>query len=692
VSPRRSRHRSVATTRPVPAGAEGPREQPTGTFDPVLSELLDLDGAVAAGRLYPRLQELRIAFAGIDDPIQHALVRNELVKKLTALGIGSPTSLADAVLDHNELPGSDTALPSPEASMPGPSIDAGDLDLPRATERAWKALEEANEPPFLFRRGGGTPSRLEGGSDQAPPTLEPLNQDRLRFHLARAAKWTVRTKRGTRPALPPLHVVRDMLARPDPPLPPLIRIVSAPVFATDGRLLDAPGYDRGAAIYYAPVRGRTVPVVEPTPGGDDVKRARTLLLEELLGDFPFSGEAEQAHALALLLLPFVRDLIDGLTPLHLLEKPAPGTGAGLLVQALLYPALGQPPAVMTAGRDDEEWRKRITAKLVSGSAVVWIDNIRGRLESASLAAALTASIWEDRVLGQTITARIPVRCVWTATANNAALSMDLARRTLRIRLDAKMDRPWERRPEQFRHPDLLGWAAEHRGELVWAALTLGRAWLCSGRPSGAPTLGGFEPWSHVMGGILEVAEVPGFLSNTQDFYEASDAEGAETRRLVAAWWAKFQDAEVGVKGLFDLAVSDQVAMTLSGKTDQAQRVQLGQRLAGLRDRRYTLTTGAGEVTVQVLRGGEAQRALLWRLCVIKDRVPGSVKTHPPSPDSSSTRQPGGQSGPAGSESVSIGEAFPGLAAASGGEALRVSPATPFTDAPGSDDGLEEVPL
>ncbi len=37
-------------------------------------------------------------------------------------------------------------------------------------------------------------------------------------------------------------------------------------------------------------------------------------------------EADRAHALALLLLPYARDLIDGPTPNHLAESPEPGSG------------------------------------------------------------------------------------------------------------------------------------------------------------------------------------------------------------------------------------------------------------------------------------------------------------------------------------------------------------------------------
>src|SRR5262249_51125008 len=130
-------------------------------------------------------------------------------------------------------------------------------------------------------------------------------------------------------AYPPVAVVRDMLARPDPPVPRLVRIVEVPILTRHGDILDRPGYDRESGILFAPPAGFVVPSVPVHASTRDVVRARELLLE-LVEDFPFTGEAERAHAVAMLLEGFVRELIDGPTPLYVIEKPAPGTGASLL--------------------------------------------------------------------------------------------------------------------------------------------------------------------------------------------------------------------------------------------------------------------------------------------------------------------------------------------------------------------------
>lgn len=498
-----------------------------------------------------------------------------------------------------------------EAAAEMPTIDAGDLDLARVTTLVWDALLAANSPPSLFRYGGLL-ARIETGDDGSP-MVRPLTLDRLRYTLARVAAWETRRKhRGkllVKPAMPPIPVVRDLLARPDAPLPVLTRLVEAPIFAADGSLHATPGYHVASRTLYVPAPGFTVPPVPTIPTPRDIMQARDLLIGDLLGDFPFVSDSERCHAVALLLAPFLREMIEGPTPFHLIEKPSPGTGATLLADVVMLPATGRPLASMTEGRDEDEWRKRITAKLMTGPVAVLIDNLRRRLDSPALSSVLTATVWEDRFLGKTETLRLPNRSAWLGTGNNPALSSEIARRTIRIRLDARTDRPWLR--EGFRHPDLRGWALTHRGELVWAALTIGRAWLAAGRPAGAVGFGMFEEWSRMMGGILAVAGLPGFLGNLEAFYQASDVEGAAWRAFVAAWWDRHGETAVGVRDLWAVVApsdGDPIDLGLGDGNERSQKIKLGKRLAEARDRQWG--------GYRVVDGGTSHRAQGWRLAPV----------------------------------------------------------------------------
>jgi len=71
--------------------------------------------------------------------------------------------------------------------------------------------------------------------------------------------------------------------------------------------------------------------IPTSPSGADVVAARAVL-EDLYVDFPFrdtsdeTGAASRAHAFAATFHDFVRDLIDGMTPMHYFRAPGPADG------------------------------------------------------------------------------------------------------------------------------------------------------------------------------------------------------------------------------------------------------------------------------------------------------------------------------------------------------------------------------
>ena len=73
------------------------------------------------------------------------------------------------------------------------------------------------------------------------------------------------------------------------------------------------------------------------------------------------------------------------------------------------------------------------------------------------------------------------------------------------------------------------------------ALTLIQAWIAAGQPLHKTRLGSFEKWSEVMGGVLEVAGIPGFLGNLNELYEAADSDGQMWREFTGAWWEAYRE-------------------------------------------------------------------------------------------------------------------------------------------------------
>jgi hypothetical protein len=507
-----------------------------------------------------------------------------------------------------------------------PVIYASIQDLPTITAQCWEAVQQANQPPYLFRHGN-VPCRLEQ-DDRGAPMVRELNLDRARHELARVARWVSKKQIGgvsiETDAKPPLDVVKDWLATPNPRLPVLNRIVESPVFAPDGTLQTGPGYHSAARTYYVPAHGFTLPEVPSKPTPDDVAEAKALILDDLLVDFPFVVEekeyngqrltvqADRAHAVGLLLLPFVRGLIDGPTPNHLVEAPGAGTGKSLLADIVLMPSIGRNIGVVTETRDDDELRKRITAILREAHAAVLFDNVGQPLTSGTLAAALTAVSWEDRILGRNESINVPVNCVWVTTANNPTMTTEIARRSVRIRLDSLEDRPWQR--QGFKHHDLRRWVAENRAVLVWSALTLVQAWIAAGRPSPkAKPLGSYEQWTEVVGGILENAGIPDFLANLHHFYEASDVEGAAWRTFVQWWWDRCGDREVGVSELF-AAEQANGYFDLGRGGERSQRIVFGKLLGRQRGRVI------GDF--RIVEGKTEKRASQWRLLRLDSNTHG----------------------------------------------------------------------
>ena len=369
-------------------------------------------------------------------------------------------------------------------------------------------------------------------------------------------------------------------------MPELKAIVTTPIVAKDGRISVTPGYDPGTIFS----TGTTVVLVDPVPDfptKDRSERAREII-NEWLWDFPFDGQASRANAIAIPLTYIARELIDGPTPLFVVSAPMAGTGKGLLVETAGLLVEGSPPPVTTEPGNGEEWRKRVTAWLAEGRGVILIDNVKRRLDYPELAAVLTSTVWSDRMLGRTELVTVPNRSLWIATGNNIQLDVEIARRSVFIRLDAKSDQPWESR--KFRHDDLRGWVREHREALIWSLLTMVRNWIVLDRPASPARLASFESWSDTVGGILEAAGIAGFLENRQDMFTEADQESLEWIEFVEAWWTWRRDGLVKTSSLIQLVRGDghletMVASAGRDPSDHSLKVRLGKALTERRDRK-----------------------------------------------------------------------------------------------------------
>ena len=125
-----------------------------------------------------------------------------------------------------------------------------------------------------------------------------------------------------------------------------------------------------------------------------------------------------------------------------------------------------------------------------------------------------------------------------------------------IELDANMPQAWTR--TGFRH-ELPRWALENRASLIRACVILVQHWIAQGRPAGKRTLGSYEDWSRVIGGILEAAGIKGFLDNMDERAEETDREAQRWAPFVTEWWTKFGERPVTAQDLLPLALGGIIA-------------------------------------------------------------------------------------------------------------------------------------
>jgi hypothetical protein len=427
---------------------------------------------------------------------------------------------------------------------------------------------------------------------------------------------------------PPRNVVQDVMSVPHLPFPPLIGVPRTPFFRPDGAIVNECGYDAATRLYYVPAGNGFEVNIPEEPSRAELKTAVSLL-DEAIGDFPYVDTPSAANALALLLTPIMRNVIPGPVPLALIDKPTPGTGGSLLAEVVSVAATGSPAGLMSAPRDDEEVRKQITSALMRGNLVVTLDNVEGVLHAPSLSRALTSEFWEDRVLGRSEMIRVPQRATWVASGNNLQVGGDLPRRCYWIRLDARVERPWER--GGFQHPNLKTWASENRAGLVTALLTLGRAWFAEGSPASSDTqaMGGFEGWSRTIGGVLEVAGVNGFLGNLGEMYERAADGMNEWAAFLSAWRDAYGEAGLTTKQIAaDLhaeeraglraALPDEFGLIDPDRPDKGLTRRLGKAFAKREGRRH------GPEGLHLKRAGSKDNATQWAVRVAPETPPEKI--------------------------------------------------------------------
>jgi putative DNA primase/helicase len=368
-------------------------------------------------------------------------------------------------------------------------------EMPRVVDEAEAALI-VNPQWSIYQRGGliVRPIKMKLNRSVSLYQLEKMSKPRLADILEQVAqfeRYDSKAKAFVAKRCPDIVVERYLARVGSWKLPLLAGIINTPFLRADGTPYERPGYDPASALLFIP-DGQTFPAVPTNPTRDDAKKELKYINDTLFAEFPFVDKVDRAVALSGLLTTFDRRCMET-APMHAFTAPAAGTGKGLLIDIIAIVVTGQPAPVISQSKDEAELEKRLGAALIAGDQIIALDNCKHELTGSFLCMMLTQGIIAVRDLGYSRNiATAPNNASLFANGNNLVIGDDIVRRVLRCKLDAKMERPWER---SFKCNTLLETARSERGKLVCAILTVLRAWHLAQKVSKLESTGSFEQWS-----------------------------------------------------------------------------------------------------------------------------------------------------------------------------------------------------
>jgi hypothetical protein len=275
-------------------------------------------------------------------------------------------------------------------------------------------------------------------------------------------------------------------------LRPLNGVTNIPLIGPDGRVLDTPGYDRETGLFVH-FGDADFNVAGLPRSREAALTAYKWLAEVLLDGFEFATPCDETVAVSALLSLLVRRLISQ-APGYLVTAPIRSSGKTTLVQVVAEAILGETLSANTWPHNEEEFTKSMMSWLRSASSAVLLDNIRdgSKVDSPTLAEALTSSTVSGRTLGTNEIATVRSNVVWFLTGNGLTVSRDMTTRLLTCTIEPNSEMPEHR---VYTRANPISWARTARIKAVRHALTIILSYL-EAKTSGVRVSRGsrFEEW------------------------------------------------------------------------------------------------------------------------------------------------------------------------------------------------------
>jgi len=367
--------------------------------------------------------------------------------------------------------------------------------------------------------------------------FRPLNASNLSYlltkHVARYIKIKlVDNKPVPMPIQPPREVLEQLLT--------VLHgwawsnqvsgIINCPTLRSDGSILAHQGYDKATQLWGSWDDNLVLPPILET---EDAARKALKLYTDLLVGFPFVSELDKSVAIAGILTTVLRGGFD-LAPMFLVLATTAGTGKSFMVDIISNIATGRDCPVITTGKREEEFEKRLGALLLEGVSLFSIDNITHDLQGEQLNQMLTQRIVKIRILQKSKMPETEWRGTLFATGNNIRLSGDVTRRGLVCNIDAMDERP-ELRAFDF---NPIEYVLADRGKYVAAALTIARAYRERCGNASCSPIASYEEWSAIVREPLIWLGMDDPVKS-QDQAHKDDPKRSAARELIAQWSEHF---------------------------------------------------------------------------------------------------------------------------------------------------------
>lgn len=275
-------------------------------------------------------------------------------------------------------------------------------------------------------------------------------------------------------------------------LPPIRVLSPCPVIIErDGQLVIIAGYDRESGVLAA---GEPPPEIS-------LHEARKLL-NEIIAEFRHTTPADRARHLATIITPalVLGGLLGGRAPVDLAEANESQSGKGFKnkLTAAVYAMKLKTITQRQSGVGGIE--ESFSIALVSGAALISLDNIRGRLNLPSLESFLTEDTFQARApfCGDVeIDAR---RIIVMMTSNKAEITPDLANRSCITRI---LKQPDGYHFHQYPEGNILDHVRVNQPRYLGAVFAIVKAWHATGKPRTTETKHDFRQWATVLDWIVQ---------------------------------------------------------------------------------------------------------------------------------------------------------------------------------------------